>query len=261
MYAGTKEGFFLNTLKVSDTPDNLVQIGAPGLLPKVLVWGDSHAQAIMPAVDLACKTAGIAAKAATAHATAPVLDWVSHLESVNRLGLNENAPAFNGAVLHYIKSIASQGLTHVILAARWELYLTKETTENDKFQKALHRTIGEIQVAGCQVVVLIQVPCFPFDPQRALMINALCSNSSDHLVIDTAQYFSDTALQRPILSGLSQLGVTVIDPAEFFTDANGIISVADNGGCLYADDDHLSPHGSQRLTGIFSTILGSGVTK
>ncbi len=254
---GVKDFAFVNELKVSDIPDHLVQLGAPSLLPRVLVWGDSHAMAILPAVDLACKKAGIAARAATVSSTAPVLEWFV----VNQWGLSENAPAFNDAILDYIKSTASQGLTHVILAAYWEAYLTEETTGNDKFQRALRRTIGEIQAAGCQVVVLIDVPCFPFDPPRSLAINALLSNSSDHLVIDAAQYFKDTALQRPILSDLRKLGVTVIDPAELFIDSNGVIRPTDNGVCLYRDRDHLSTHGSQRLTAIFSTILGSGPTK
>jgi hypothetical protein len=254
---GAKDFAFQNQLKVNDIPDNLVQLGAPNLVPKVLVWGDSHAMAILPAVDLACKKAGIAARAATASSTAPVLEWFA----VTRYGLNENAPGYHAAVLDYIKSTVSQGLTHVILVANWEPYLTLETTEIDKFQKALRRTIGAIQAAGCQVVVLIDVPSFPFDPPRELALNAFHSNSSAHLVIDTAQYFADTTLQRPILSDLSQLGVTVIDPAEFFTDSNGIIRPADKGGCLYTDSHHLSTYGSQRLTGIFSTILGSGATK
>jgi peptidoglycan/LPS O-acetylase OafA/YrhL len=255
--AGTTDFAFINELKISDIPDNLVQLGNPTLPPKVLVWGDSHAMAILPAVDLACKNAGIAARAATASATAPVLEWFR----VSQHGLNENAPAFNAAVLDYIKSAASQGLSHVILAASWEGNLTKEATGNEQFQRALRRTVGEIQAAGCRVVVLIDVPRFSFNPPRTLTLNALRSNSSSHLVTDTTQYFADTALQRPILSDLSQLGVTVIDPAEFFTDANGIIRPADSGGCLYRDSHHLSTHGSQRLTGLFSTIIQSGGSK
>jgi len=249
---GATDYAFLNTLTVRDIPDNLIQFGAPKLPPKVLVWGDSHAMAIMTAVDLACKQAGIAARAATADSTPPVLEWFGHFT----FGQNENAPAFNAAVLEYIKSAAPQGLSHVVLAARWEYYLKKELTENERFQLALRRTVREIQATGCHVVILIDVPQFSFDPPKSLALNALLGNSASHLVSDSGQYLADTSLQRPILTELGQHGVTVINPAEFFTDSNGIIRPADKNGVLYYDNNHLSTHGSLRLTEIFGTIIG-----
>jgi hypothetical protein len=255
--AGASDFAFRDHHSIKDIPDHLVQLGKPNLPPKVLVWGDSHAMAILPAIDLVCEDAGISAIAATAHSTPPVLEWFGYFES----GLNEDAPAFSAAVLDYIKSAAHQGLSHVILAAYWEAYMKNKSTDLERFQAALSRTVREIQAAGCHVVVLIDVPQFPFDPPRALTLNALMGTSSSHQVIDSAQYLADTATQRPILSDLSQHDVTVIYPSALFTDANGIIHPADNGGVLYWDKHHLSTHGSKRLTGIFSTILQSGVRK
>ena len=85
----------------------------------------------------------------------------------------------------------------------------------------------------------------------------MTGKSSSNLGINLAQHLADTALQRPILSTLGRHGVRIIDPAEFFTGADGIIRSADAGGCLYFDKDHLSTHGSLRLTGVFSTLFGS----
>ena len=243
--AGATDFTFKSSLTLKDIPE---------LPPKVLVWGDSHAMAIMPAVDIACKNAGISARGATASATVPVMEWFC----VAPYGLNENAPAFNAAVMDYIKRSASEGLSLVILAARWEYYLNKQPTPTDQFRRALHQTVDEIQATGCRVVVLIDVPSFSFNPPRALTVNSLLGRNSNHLVINSAQYLADTALQRPILSELSQQGVTVIDPAEFFTDANGIIHPSDNMGALYRDPDHLSTYGSKRLTALFSKIISAG---
>jgi peptidoglycan/LPS O-acetylase OafA/YrhL len=249
----TTDYAFRNGLTAKDIPDHLVQFGAPGLTPKVLVWGDSHAMSMMPAIDLACKEANIAARGATAHATAPVLEWFK----LTKHGLSDKAPEFNAAVLDYIKIAAPKGLTHVILAAHWEWYLADQT-ETERFKSALRRTVQEIQATGCRVFILIDVPQFPFNPPRAFVINALLGRSSSALVIDSAQYMTDTALQRPFLSALSQHGVVVIDPADFFIDANGIISPFDHMGALYFDKDHLTTHGSQRFKPTFKSILQSG---
>ena len=243
-----------NNLTVKDIPDHLVQLGAPKMPPKVLIWGDSHARAIIPVVDIACKEAGLAARAATANATAPVLEWFI----VNKWGLTENGPAFNRAVLDWIKSAASEGLSLVILAARWDIYLEVEPAENKQFQEAMLRTVREIQATGCQVVILGQVPRFPFDPPRALSLNEFLGWHSNNLWIDSEQYLADTALQRPVLEDLTRHGVTLIDPAEFFADKNGIIHPGNKMGSFFRDQHHLSTYGSKRLLPAFRTILQSG---
>jgi len=177
---------------------------------------------------------------------------------VRRGGLNEDAPAFNAAVLDYIKKAADNELSLVIIAAAWEYYLEKESTQNGPFRQALRQTVQKIQAAGCQVVILIDVPKFPFDPPRSLALRALRGESSSNLVINSAQFLADTALQRPILTELSLHGVTIIDPAEFFTDSSGIIRPADNISSFYMDRNHLSSHGSMRLLATFRTILQPG---
>ncbi len=251
--AGATDYAFRNGLTAQDIPNHLVQLGAPTPPPKVLVWGDSHAMSILPAIDLACTDAGIAARAATAHATAPVLGWFKD----SKHGLSDNAPAFNAAVLDYIKCAAAKGLSQVVLAAHWEWYL-EDGAENAHFQAALCQTVRAIQAAGCHVFILIDVPGFPFNPPRAYVMNALLGKPTQPLVIDSAQYMADTALQRPIFAALIKNGVTVIDPAEFFTDARGIISPVDHMGALYFDKDHLTTHGSQRLKSTFNSIVRSG---
>jgi len=252
--SGARDFAFRDSLTLKDIPDHLVQLGVSGSSPKVLVWGDSHAMAILPAVDLACIEAGIAGRAATVHSTPPVLEWFGKFE----YGLNENSPAFNAAVLDYIRKAAPKGLSLVILAADWEAYL-ENSNSNERFHAALRQTVKEIQSVGCHVIILIDVPRFPFDPPRALALNALLGRSSKHLVITSAQHLANTALQRPILSDLNQGGAKVVDPAKFFTDNNGIISPADSTGALYFDKHHLSTHGSMRLKPTFSALIQSDI--
>jgi len=64
-----------------------------------LIWGDSHAMVIIPAVDAYLKSIGESGKQVTHFATAPVLGFYN-----KRIGgLNENAIEYNSAVLAYVK--------------------------------------------------------------------------------------------------------------------------------------------------------------
>ena len=61
-------------------PNGLTRPARPMREAKLLVMGDSHAMAILPAIDELCRETGTAAVAATHAATPPVLDYFSRNE-------------------------------------------------------------------------------------------------------------------------------------------------------------------------------------
>jgi peptidoglycan/LPS O-acetylase OafA/YrhL len=250
-FADARHDFaFLNELNAADIPDGLVPLGTLGKVPKVLVWGDSHAMAILPAIDAVCKEEGYGAIAATASSTAPLLDWYK----ITKYGLNEGAPAFNAAVLDYIEKSSLHKLTHVILAARWEGYL--DGSESDaRFASALELTIRRIEEAGCRVILLKEVPGFPFDVPKAAALKALTDDSFRELKITLNQYHEDTSLQQRIFRSLKSKSLTLIAPEDFFANTEGIIHATDTTGLLYRDAHHLSTQGSMRLKPILSALF------
>ena len=125
---------------------------------ELLVWGDSHAMSILPAVDALCREAGVAACPATHTSTPPVIDHVSR----RRYGLNERAIPFNAAVMDHIKS---GKIRTVILVATWGTYI-----EEPSFPDALLKTVDVLWDAGVNVYFMNDVPIFSFDVPKALVL-------------------------------------------------------------------------------------------
>ena len=88
----------------------------PKLPASVLVWGDSHAMAAMPAVDAFLKEKGVAGRAATHSGTPPVLDWLSMSATAYPDAVN-----FNNSVFSYI---SSHKIPVVILSACWKAVIS-----------------------------------------------------------------------------------------------------------------------------------------
>ena len=103
---------FINELTVDRVrAGGLIPLGASGsgAHPVVLVWGDSHAMAALPAIDALLSERGVAGRAATHSATVPVLDW--HVATA--WGLGQDSIAFNDAVFEYARR---EQIQDVILA-------------------------------------------------------------------------------------------------------------------------------------------------
>jgi len=247
------EPYFKN-MSAADIPQNLIPIGVPGGTPRVFVWGDSHAMAIIPAVDAACKELGLSAQAAFHVLTPPVLDWVLPDEH----GLGDKSPAFNAAILDHIRVVAANAKPfHLVLAAAWDNYL-KGGTEDDKFLQALRLTIAEALSAGCRVHLLRQVPRFEFDVPKALALRDLLGLSTRDLNLPLAAYQRQTARHSELLRSLATLEINLIDPLPRLVDPEGHISPGGiSTGALYGDKHHLTALGSLRLKPAFTALFST----
>lgn len=255
---GQSDFSYINELTIDDIPNGMVPIGENGDRPTVYVWGDSHAMAILPAIDAACKEVGRSGRAITHSATAPVLDW--HFKSGYGLGIG--APMFNRKVMdHLVHKTHPSRKAHVILVARWDEYFEADQ-EGANFETALENTIRELaKNEELTVTVLLEVPSFPFNPPRSLTISALSGTSNSHHYVKLEDYRKHIRPQLEFFKRLKPLGIKIVDPAQSFTNAADRIYPMDDGGLLWRDDDHLTTYGSMRLKPIFETILGVSLPK
>ena len=86
---------------------------------EILLWGDSHAMAVAPALDELCRRYSVRGVQATHISTAPILEYFQH----ERLGLNENAPEFSQSVVDFV---VKQHIKKVVMAANWANYAPPE---------------------------------------------------------------------------------------------------------------------------------------
>jgi peptidoglycan/LPS O-acetylase OafA/YrhL len=235
---------------LADVPNNLVHVGATTTTaPGVFLWGDSHAAAALPGLDLACQNAGLPLTASFTAATAPVLGWFRSGD----FGIGPDALPMADAVLAHISSEAAAGrLTTVVLAARWSFYLTDQRS-GDSFPAAFARTLEALQRCGCKVVILQETPCFSSSVPSLLALHCPTLNDIPRFALPAAHY--DLWVRRQRLLFAQHPSIPVVIPTTPFTDSKGRILPADSHGTFFRDSNHFTLHGSRKLASGFSAAL------
>jgi hypothetical protein len=245
----------------------LCGIGAEGQAATFVLWGDSHAEAIMPAVaDIARKhkRRGLFAGAPSC---APLI------------GVNlSNAPkcrAFNDRVLAMI--LRHKEITTVILEARWgktaagtaygnegngfvaisddQGRATKPQDNAAIFARGLDRTVAALRAGGKQVLLVGPVPEIGFTVPQVLA-KLVEMHREDWVVSPPAEKFYDRekAVLPVFQKAATQDGVFAVYPHDFLC-ASGRCAVRNNGIPLYRDEHHLSDYGAKKLEPFLSRAI------
>ena len=235
---------FINELSTQEVrAGKLVPIGArdAGLKPAVLVWGDSHAMAAMPAVDAFLREQGVAGRAATHSSTAPVLDWYQ----VSEFGIGSEAVPFNNAVFDYIKQ---HQIGTVVLTARWHRYLSTDANSATTFAPALLETIHRLVEVGARPYVLLDVPDQTFDVPKALSRSAVSGQNFDALLTKPAPAREGQIDTPAMRAKIEAAGGVILNPKPRFLDPGGRhYVIQSNQVTLYRDHHHLTTRGAKLM--------------
>jgi peptidoglycan/LPS O-acetylase OafA/YrhL len=241
----------------------------------VLVWGDSHADAVTPGVIAWAQRRGWSVREAAQGGCPPLVGVRVFLP--NRFELD--CRKATAQVMAEIR--ANPKLKLVVLAARWPLYrdappfydansprvlMTSATAPGVRppLSQPLERTLAAIeQAAGGRAKILLvgPVPELTFAPPE-------CLAQARHLGWDeracrTAPAGPPLARARPAEAELRAAlaphpDVRVIYPAASLCNAD-VCTAAMDGRPIYFDDDHLSASGARRLVpGWMDAALGGG---
>ncbi len=220
---------------------NLLRLGVSdaSIRAKVMLWGDSHAMAAAPAVDLYLRTKGLAG-ILVAHSSTPPIpggDWKYHGTPAEESKSYKRA-AFNLAM--------SGEIEWVLLAASWTGY----TGESDGNTLAAHllEVVSELRRKHINVTIMLQVPFQKIHGARLIAL-------SKALRVDVSQYLAPVTNECSIPGGsaasirqLRELGCRVIDPCPMLLDANKQRYVVEKDGIsLYRDSGHLAPEGAIQI--------------
>ncbi|HEX9048717.1 MAG TPA: acyltransferase family protein [Verrucomicrobiae bacterium] len=208
---------------------------------EVLIWGDSHAMAMAPVLDVLSQEKGWHAMEATDNGTPPVR-W----GSAPRRSAKE-AAAFSESVFKYI---VDKRPRKVFLIARWSGYVTV-----DSFQSNLVATVRSLLPLGIKVYVVKDVPFPGFDAPRFAALTAAKSGDISQLGASLQSYEQKNLEMKGPFDQIAQLGVPVLDPAPYFLNSHGLYGVERNGRILYTDGDHLSVSGAMLLEPLFSPLF------
>lgn len=231
-----------------------------GTRAHLLVWGDSHASALAPALTELGKRYTVAVTQASYSSCPPLLDvHVAHMPR------GQYCRDFNASTL---RAVPELGVTRVLLAAYWSAYLPLRpepavdrlvdpyrdsddlgggsAADNVRnFSAAVQRTVQALEHLGVEVWILRQVPDqHEFVPLALSRAAARGINYAD-MGTTLAQYRHNQAQIDTIFKTLGN-AAHLLDPATPLC-GDGLCRSSVAGQSLYIDANHLSASGALRV--------------
>ena len=236
---------YVRELEPRHIPDEMVRLGATNGRPEVLIWGDSHAMAVLPVIDAIAKETGNAVVAATHAATPPVIGYFSR----NQWGLNEESLPFNAAVMEYVKKTK---LRTVILISYWNMH-----SEVVEFQSALLKTVGEMRAAGTAVYLMRDIPIYEYNIQKMLVRSSYKGADLAQFGLTPSEFSAADKMSEMLQEKLKAAGVQFLDPIPLLMERSRSEKFLpfDSGGSFYYDGNHLSTYGSLALKPLFMPLF------
>jgi peptidoglycan/LPS O-acetylase OafA/YrhL len=252
--------------RYAECTDKICDVGPDASTASFILWGDSHAGAIAPAVELAAWSTGVSGVIANHNACAPLL----HLERYDPL--RRPCSGYNDSVLALIDV---RHIRTVLLHARWALYTegyrtppepgppvllssSRRVEDNPaEFERLFRGTLAELRRRRLRVVIIASVPEIGPSVPRAMALQARSGSR-----IDLEPRFENFAARQVRAFGVLQraardYSASIVYPHEALCDS-AVCMIARYGYPLYRDGDHLSVRGAEYLTPMFERVLKSG---
>ncbi|MEW4489801.1 acyltransferase family protein [Thalassoglobus sp. JC818] len=241
----------LPTVGVMDGPNDKIDC---------VLWGDSHAGAIVELCDRLAKKHHLNCVVATHGGWKPLLGtWRPYKGIESR--------EWNDRVLEFIDE---HDVEHVILAARWADSSSDPTDEfesmiyddlcdyetPDKYsevvERGLRRTITKLEEAGARIWIVAQAPDQEgLDPEKKVFSSVLFDEPFPTGVSKQRHYLRQSEINQ-IFDEVDNDFVTILDPTPYAFDEDGHSLICDEDGLFYRDSHHITPLGAEKL---FSKVL------
>lgn len=224
----------------------------------IVLMGDSHAEAIRPALHIAAKANS---KTVISRGNA----CISALAEFDNLPILGDCAKSTREQLRNI--VENPKIETVVIAQRW-LARTNDWNRKSflplkdiwKYRSdSLLDVVKQLQDAGKNVVILAQVPRiearFHNVPSAIARMEMWHDSRLDTLAPTYERYLK---VNEPMLQILERIeretGAAIVYPSDILC-TGGTCQTHDSGGSYYFDDDHLSTYGARKLSGLFDGLL------
>ena len=251
--------------KINYDPNKVPVFGATSLIPHIALWGDSHAEAMLPVLDRMAIERNVAFKCY-------ILPGNSPIPGVNVKGesIKEKASFTNDVFDLLLKNTS---LTTVVLDARWSLPLwgqneikqyTIPTIYQHNFQtrdeiagfyaERINYTVGRLLESGKKVVIIYPIPELGTNVPRLLAKERFEGKPLSERIA-CPDFFQRNGFVINTFDALPANDRLVrIKPHERLLNKDGVI-VAVDGKPLYRDDDHLGEPGMEFIKDMLEPIF------
>ncbi|SMQ28526.1 Peptidoglycan/LPS O-acetylase OafA/YrhL, contains acyltransferase and SGNH-hydrolase domains [Pseudomonas helmanticensis] len=245
------------------TPDDKLfcHYGVADVPAQAMVWGDSHATALIPVFDDGAKAHDVSVILASSPGCIPVE------------GL-EHGPVcahFNRRIEQALKE---KTVSDVVLVARWSLYLYGDAngdlghvlrTPDGRYDRAaaeqrlaagLRTRVAQLRASGHRVWLVKEAPLQAFSPPYRLTRLAMLDRSVEGVGQQVAVHHERQVFISQLFAELAKdPAVRVVDPAPRLCDEKGLCHAELDGYSLYTDDNHLSEVGARLVAPIMEPLF------
>lgn len=252
--AAVEEKAFIHEITIEQIQaGDLPILGKPNGKPSVLLWGDSHAMALAPAVDECLKKMALSGQMITHSSTAPLINFTRNTE----YGLNKNAIKYGYNVLEHV---ALKKIPIVILAGHWGAYSKKPNrNEIGNLEEQLLETVKALKKRGGQPWIFLSVPVHKASIPKVLLRTSMFGDSPDlYLDQPDSDWNGLSGSSEQVIRRIYAEGAKIIDPRAAFLNKNGKSYVVEiEGRSLYRDEQHLTPFASiEKITPLLIQNMG-----
>jgi peptidoglycan/LPS O-acetylase OafA/YrhL len=240
-------------LAVSDAPR--CRIGGPGLRPSFVLWGDSHAAVLLPALDALARRHAVSGYSAIALGCPPFVPISAREERPDQWMFGKynrrKCAARNEQVMRFLSAARPAA---VLLAARWSVYSRGSDGIDDINRQVFEAGVQQLRALGIRVYVVQDVPTSPSADPRSLA-KAQLLGATRAIEGEVTPYLQRDAAFRSITTALQARGmITVIEPMDRLCDMKRC-KLVDKGYPLYFDSNHLSAKGAAVVAPLFEPAM------
>jgi peptidoglycan/LPS O-acetylase OafA/YrhL len=206
--------------------------------PKVLLWGDSHALALMPAVQELAKAHGMHAYFVAKYNCLPLFAPSNPIRidtATDRYG----CATFNSAVLEAIARLQPE---LIILDGAWAA--GEPPAHVPDVAAGIEQTVNRVSDHSRSICVVFAVPMLKYAVSHALFMSRRRHIPDDFLSLSRADALAQHSdMEHDVRVIAQRSGLKVADPKDALCPANSCLYKADDRS-LYFDDSHLSVYGA-----------------
>jgi peptidoglycan/LPS O-acetylase OafA/YrhL len=206
--------------------------------PKVLLWGDSHALALMPALKELAKTHGMHVYFVSKYNCLPLFAPLNPTR-IDTATDRYRCATFNSAVL---EAVARLEPDLIILDGAWAA--GEPPPHVPDIAAGIEQTVSRVGHHSRSICVVFAVPILKYAVSHALFMARRRHIPDDFLSLGRADALAQRRdMEHDVRAIAARSGLTVADPKDALCPADSCLYKAD-GRSLYFDDSHLSVFGA-----------------
>ena len=206
--------------------------------PKVLLWGDSHALAMMPAVKELAKAHGMHVYFVAKYNCLPLFA-PSNPTKIDTATDRYGCANFNTAVLEAVTRLEPE---LIILDGAWAAGEAPPRVPN--VAAGIEQTVSRVGHHSRSICVVFAVPMLKYAVSDALFVARRRHIPDDFLRLSRADALAQHRdMEHDMRAAAQRSGLTLVDPKDALCPGDSCLYKADDRS-LYFDDSHLSVYGA-----------------